>query len=113
MIYIFDIDGTICTLVKNANYDKAKPLKERIEKVNKLYIAGNIIKLYTARGSSTGIDWAEITKKQLREFGLVIGFGFPIIIGWIIPFLSGHSFRAWSLYLGLPLLILGIILTLL
>ena len=49
------------------------------------------------------------SKKQLREFGLVIGFGFPIIIGWIIPFLSGHTFRAWSLYLGLPLLILGII----
>ena len=49
------------------------------------------------------------SKKQLREFGLVIGFGFPIIIGWIIPFLSGHTFRAWSLYLGLPLLILGVI----
>ena len=48
------------------------------------------------------------SKKQLREFGLVIGFGFPIIIGWIIPSLSGHAFRAWSLYLGLPLLILGI-----
>ena len=48
------------------------------------------------------------SKKQLREFGLVIGFGFPIIIGWIIPSLSGHAFRSWSLYLGLPLIILGI-----
>ncbi len=48
------------------------------------------------------------SKKQLREFGLVLGFGFPIIIGWIIPSLSGHAFRSWSLYLGLPLIILGI-----
>ena len=48
------------------------------------------------------------SKKQLREFGLLIGFGFPIIIGWIIPAISGHIFRIWSLWIGLPLLILGI-----
>tara|TARA_A100000164_G_scaffold290692_1_gene264016 strand:+ start:4181 stop:4573 length:393 start_codon:yes stop_codon:yes gene_type:complete len=47
-------------------------------------------------------------KKQLREFGLLIGFGFPIIIGWIIPTISGHIFRIWSLWIGVPLLILGI-----
>ena len=48
------------------------------------------------------------SNKKLREFGIIIGFGFPIIIGWILPLLSGHNFRPWSLYLGLPLLILGI-----
>ena len=49
------------------------------------------------------------SKKQLREFGLLIGFGFPIIIGWIIPAISGHIFRIWSLWIGLPSLILGIL----
>ena len=50
-----------------------------------------------------------ISKKQLREFGFLIGFGFPIIIGWIIPAISGHIFRSWSLWVGCPSLILGIL----
>ena len=70
MIYIFDIDGTICSLVQNAEYMKAKPLKTRIQQVNNLYLEGHVIKLYTARGSSTGIDWTEVTKKQLHEWGV-------------------------------------------
>ena len=50
-----------------------------------------------------------ISKKQLREFGCLIGFGFPILIGWIFPFFTGHGFRAWTLCVGVPSLILGII----
>ena len=50
-----------------------------------------------------------ISKKQLREFGLLIGFGFPILIGWILPLLFGHEFRAWTLCIGIPGLILGLI----
>ena len=50
-----------------------------------------------------------ISKKQLREFGLLIGLGFPILIGWLIPSLFGHEFRAWSLWVGIPGLILGLI----
>ena len=46
-------------------------------------------------------------KKQLREFGLIIGFGFPILIGWIIPALLGHAFRIWTLWIASPFLILG------
>ena len=49
-----------------------------------------------------------ISKKQLREFGFLIGFGLPIFIGWIIPAISGHPFRSWSLWVGCPSLILGI-----
>ena len=49
------------------------------------------------------------SKKQLREFGILIGFGFPIIIGWLIPTFSGHIFRSWSLLVGIPSLILGIL----
>ncbi len=49
------------------------------------------------------------SKKQLREFGLIIGFGVPIIIGCLIPLLSGHGFRLWSLWVGFPSIILGIL----
>ena len=50
-----------------------------------------------------------ISKKQLRDFGLLIGFGFPFFIGWLIPFLTGHDFRSWTLWIGLPNLLIGII----
>ena len=49
-----------------------------------------------------------ISKKQLREFGLLIGFGFPILIGWLLPTLFGHAFRAWTLWVGVPGLICGL-----
>jgi len=48
-----------------------------------------------------------ITKKQLRDFGLLIGFGFPILIGWLLPSIFGHVFRAWTLWVGVPGLILA------
>lgn len=70
MIYVFDIDGTLCELVKDAQYGEARPLIKRINIVNKLYDEGNYIKLYTARGSSTGIDWTEVTKNQLKDWSL-------------------------------------------
>ena len=49
-----------------------------------------------------------ILKKQLREFGLLIGIGFPILIGWLLPSLFGHAFKAWTLWAGIPGLILGL-----
>ena len=49
-----------------------------------------------------------ITKKQLREFGLLIGLAFPILIGWILPATAGHGFKIWTLWVGLPGLILGL-----
>ena len=48
------------------------------------------------------------SKKQLREFGLLIGFGFPVLIGWLLPSLFGHEFRLWTLSVGVPGLILGL-----
>ena len=50
-----------------------------------------------------------IAKKQLREFGFLIGFGFPILIGWIIPAVGGHAFRGWTLWISIPFLITGIL----
>ena len=49
-----------------------------------------------------------ISKKQLREFGLLIGFGFPILLGWLIPALTGHGFREWTLWVGFIGLIVGL-----
>tara|TARA_B100000242_G_C42631052_1_gene297075 strand:- start:80 stop:472 length:393 start_codon:yes stop_codon:yes gene_type:complete len=49
-----------------------------------------------------------ISKKQLFEFGLLIGFGFPILIGWLIPSIIGHGFRTWTIYVGF----LGLLLSL-
>ena len=49
-----------------------------------------------------------ISKKQLREFGFLIGFGFPILIGWLLASFSGHGFREWTLWVGVPGLILGL-----
>ena len=50
----------------------------------------------------------KISTKVLRDFGLLIGFGFPILIGWLLPSLFGHEFRAWTLWVGAPGLIFGI-----
>ena len=50
-----------------------------------------------------------IAKKQLREFGFLIGFVFPILIGWIIPAVGGHAFRGWTLWIAIPFMITGIL----
>ena len=47
-------------------------------------------------------------KKTLRDFGLIIGFGFPIFIGLVLPFITGHNFRLWTFSLGVPAILLGI-----
>ena len=52
---------------------------------------------------------ASTTKKQLREFGILIGIAFPVLIGWLIPAIFGHDFRVWSLWIGIPGLISGLI----
>ena len=49
-----------------------------------------------------------ISKQQLREFGLLIAFGFPLLIGWLIPALTSHGFRAWTLWVGFLGLLIGL-----
>ena len=69
MIIFVDIDETICTNSKDRDYSKAKPIDDNINKINNLYDEGNTIIYWTARGTVTGIDWSEITKKQLKRWG--------------------------------------------
>jgi hypothetical protein len=68
LIYV-DIDNTIC-VTEGTDYNEVKPIPERIEKINKLYDEGNTIVYWTARGSVTGIDHSELTKKQFKEWGV-------------------------------------------
>jgi len=69
MIYIVDIDHTICDN-KNSDYPNSTPYTKRIEKINKLYDEGHEIIYWTARGGNSGIDWTELTTKQLNEWGV-------------------------------------------
>ena len=69
LIYV-DVDETICKTPECRDYRKAVPLKAHIDKINKLYDAGNTIIYWTARGTVTGIDWREVTEKQFKEWGV-------------------------------------------
>jgi len=69
MIYCFDIDGTICK-TSEANYAESVPYPERITKINRLFESGNEIVFFTARGSTTGIDWEDHTEGQLISWGV-------------------------------------------
>jgi hypothetical protein len=66
-IYV-DIDETICTTPKDRDYNKSKPLYDRIEKINDLYNKGHTIIYWTARGTTTGIDWRKLTEQQLNKW---------------------------------------------
>ena len=67
-IYV-DIDETICFYESERDYTKAVPNLENIEKINILYDKGHKITYWTARGSVTGIDWYDITERQLSTWG--------------------------------------------
>ena len=74
MIIYVDIDGTICSDSKKNiegkwDYTLSKPRYNQIMKINKLYNEGNEVVYWTARGSGTGIDWSNLTKFQLKEWG--------------------------------------------
>ena len=69
-IIFVDIDETICITPDHPReYKKAKPIYENIQKINDLYEKGNTIIYWTARGSRSGIDWYDLTKQQLEDWG--------------------------------------------
>lgn len=67
-IYCIDVDGTVCT--EKVEYEKALPIEKTIRKINELYDKGNTIILYTARGAYSGYNWAPLTEKQLKDWGV-------------------------------------------
>ena len=50
-----------------------------------------------------------ISKNILVKFGLIIGFGFPLIVGFILPGIFGHSNKLWTLSIGMPLIIIALL----
>lgn len=67
MTYIVDIDNTIC-FTEGSDYINSEPYPIRIDKINELYDEGHEIIYWTARGGNSGIDWTELTTKQLKEW---------------------------------------------
>ena len=80
MIYAIDIDGLLCNDMLG-EYEHSIPDFESIKRVNALYDEGNTIKIFTGRGSATGIDWRSFTEAQLRKWGVKyheLIFGKPV-----------------------------------
>jgi hypothetical protein len=78
--YCIDIDGVIAKqngICKTCKYESSVPIIENIERINKLYDEGHIIKYFTARGMGTYQDdaklasarWKDFTELQLRIWG--------------------------------------------
>ena len=60
----------ICESPVDRDYTQSVPISANIAKANKLYEEGNTIVYWTARGTTTGIDWCDVTRKQLIEWGV-------------------------------------------
>ena len=77
-VYVFDIDGTVCTTVSDGDYLNAKPYKHRILEINDLYDQGNKIIFHTARGMGRNKNnqqiainqFYELTNKQLKSWNI-------------------------------------------
>ena len=77
MVYVVDIDGTICSLAPNGEYEKSVPYMDRIEKINSLYDNGHTIIYFTARGMGRYNNnprkatqrFYSMTEGKLREWG--------------------------------------------
>ena len=67
-IYV-DIDNTI-TITECTDYENAKPVMERIQKINSLYEKGNIITYWTGRGTVSGKNWEKCTSLQFNKWGV-------------------------------------------
>ena len=70
VIYCFDIDGTICTPAQTSQYAAASPYAYVVEEINRLYDRGDIIKIMTARGSVSKVDYTDLTERQLKDWGV-------------------------------------------
>jgi len=79
MVYVFDIDGTICHTHKSA-YEDALPIEERIKVINKLYDDGDTIYFLTARGMG------RTNNSQNRAIELLHDFTEKQLISWGVKF---------------------------
>ena len=52
---------------------------------------------------------SSVSRKTLREFGLLLGIVFPVVLGWLLPSLKGHALPLWPFVIGVPALVLGLV----
>ena len=50
----------------------------------------------------------KLDNKKLKEFGLLISFGLPLIFGWVLPLIFDHEFKIWTLMISIPFFIIGL-----
>jgi uncharacterized HAD superfamily protein len=76
-VFLIDIDGTICTDIKNEEshlYPSAELYPDSLRIINKWYDEGNIITFFTAREEKdrqVTIEWLD--KHGFKYHGLVMG----------------------------------------
>jgi nicotinamidase-related amidase len=68
-VVFVDIDDTICSSPDAPDYSTSTPIQPNIDRINDLYQQGNQIVYWTARGTTTGRQWFEITLNQLNSWG--------------------------------------------
>ena len=47
------------------------------------------------------------SKKELREFGFLLGIFIPLIFGFFLPSIFNHEYRVWTLFVWLFFLLMG------
>ena len=67
---VCDIDGIIANKMKDNDYSISTPVYKNIDIINKLYEEGHTIILFTARGYRTGLNWEDLTIKQLQKWNV-------------------------------------------
>ena len=76
MIYVFDIDNTICKTPEN-DYGRSEPYADRIAEINELYYDGHTVIYQTARGMGRTNNnvveayklFYDSTRRQLDSWG--------------------------------------------
>ena len=49
-----------------------------------------------------------ISRKELKNFGILIGFSIPIFFGWIFPKIFGHNLREYTIWIGLSIIFMSL-----
>lgn len=93
MQIIIDLDGTICSEEKTYSRSLAKPLEGAIVNINKLYEAGHVIIIYSARTwMEFEMTTAWLNKYEIKYHQLVLGK--PIGDVWIDD--RAINFNGWE-----------------
>lgn len=93
MRLIIDLDGTICSEEKTFSRSMAKPKKNAVESINKLFNEGHTIIIYSSRSwleYEMTIDW--LNRYKIKFHQLILGK--PIGDYWIDD--RAIKFNSWD-----------------